>query len=208
LNYDKLPKEIKKEELMYKIVLFILIISVFGCAQDHTSTKFTEVTFTIDQILLEEEVLISDLDLHFSPPIGWDAISSEMLENVKQEFTVSQDSTEVKIQPLNIFMNMENSFACFISILDSEFLPHDAVENYLAEFRTSHQDSEYDEGTFSHRNLDFNQIIFQNNEFISIKLISINSNQKAFTIEYVVPIKHYQTELRSIESSIGSINKK
>ena len=59
----------------------------------------------------------------------------------------------------------------------------------------------------SHNGLDFHQFIFTKDDYITIKLITEVSDQMIIMIDYIVPSKNYEEELRAIESSIGTIKK-
>lgn len=192
---------------MWKVVLLILIINVLGCTKQQSAAKKDDITFKVDQTLLAEKHICSALGISFQPPLNWESISPDMLETIKNNIIASQDSAQINLIPITIFMNMEKSFTCFLSVLESELLLEDVQDNYLAEFRSIHQDLDLQEGSFSHNGLDFHQITFVKDDFISIKLISANNDQKTFMVEYLVPAKYYQEELHPIESSIGTIKK-
>lgn len=188
------------------IVLFIVVM-ILGCAKEQATTKFAEIIFNVDQSLLAEEYICSDAGISFHPPKNWEQISSELLNSVKDNLVTSKDTSNIKIIPLNIFMNMKKSFTCFLSTFESELIADDLQENYLDEFRMINQDLSLNEGSFAHNGLDFHQFIFTKDEIITIKLITAKNEQKVFMIDYILPTRYYEEELRAIESSIGTIKK-
>ena len=188
------------------IVLFIVVM-IMGCAKEQATTKFAKITFNVDQSQLAEEYICPDVGISFHPPKNWEQISSELLISVKDNLVTSKDTSNINIIPLNVFMDMEKSFTCFLSTFNNELPVSDTGENYLNEFRLINQDLKFNEGSFAHNKLDFHQLTFTKNNLVTIKLIAIINDQKIFMIDYVVPSKYYEEELRAIESSIGSIKK-
>ena len=190
----------------FVIVLFIVIM-IMGCAKEHATTKFAEVIFNVDQSLLAEEYICSDVGISFHPPKNWEQISSELLISVKENLIASKDTSNISIVPLNVFMNMEKSFTCFLSTFDNDLLARDTCENYINEFRMKNQELQYNEGSFAHNDLDFHQFIFTKDDFITINLFILFKDQKVIMIDYIMPSKYYEEELKVIESSIGTIKK-
>ena len=188
------------------IVLFIVVMFL-GCAKEKVTTKFAEIIFNVDQSLLEEEYICSDAGISFHPPKNWEQISSELLISVKENLITSKDTSDINIVPLNVFMNMEKSFTCFLSTFDNELLAKDTCDNYINEFRMKNQDLSINEGSFSHNGLDFHQFIFTKDDIITINLFVVIKDQKVIMIDYIIPSKYYEEALRAIESSIGSIKK-
>ena len=180
---------------------------IWGCTKEQATTKFAEISFNVDQSQLAEEYICSDTGISFHPPKNWEQISSELLISVKENLIASKDTSDINIVPLNVFMNMEKSFTCFLSTFDNELLTKDICDNYINEFRMKNQDLSINEGSYSHNGLDFHQFIFTKDDHITIKLITKVNNQKIIMIDYIVPSKNYEEELRAIESSIGSIKK-
>ncbi len=194
---------------MKKILLVsFIVVMILSCTKEQANTaEFTEVTFSVDRSLLSNEYICSDVNISFYPPLGWEQISPVLMTAIKMKLKASQDTTGVTILPLNVFMDKEKSFTCFISIFNSEFPADETVENYLNEIRLKNIDLNITEGTFAHNGLDFHQLTFTKGDKITVKLIAINNEQKVFMIDYAVPSKYYEEELRTIESSIGTIKK-
>ncbi|MDA3813107.1 MAG: hypothetical protein PF570_02520 [Candidatus Cloacimonetes bacterium] len=188
------------------LVLFVVVM-ILGCTKEQATAEFADVTFSVDQSLLSEEYICSDIGISFYPPTGWERISSGLMTAITEKLKASQDTTGVTILPLDVFMDKEKSATCFISIFISEFPADETRKNYLNEIRIKNQDLSINEGTFAHNELDFYQLTFTKDDLITVKLIAANNEQKVFMIDYAVPSKYYEEELRTIESSIGTIKK-
>ena len=194
---------------MKKIIFVSFIVAmVLGCTKEQaTNAEFAEITFSVDLSLLSEEYICSDIGISLYPPLSWEQISPVLMTAIKEKLKASQDTSGVTILPLNVFMDKEKSFTCFISVFISEFPADKTLENYLNESRIKNQDLNINEGTFAHNGLGFHQLIFTKGDKITVKLIALNNEQKVFMVDYVVPFKYYEEELRTIESSIGTIKK-
>ncbi len=188
------------------IVLFIVIM-IMGCAKEQATTKFAKITFNVDQSQLAEEYFCPDVGISFHPPKNWKQISLELLNSVKDNLVTSKDTSNINIIPLNVFMNMEKSFTCFLSTFDNELLARETIGNYINEFKMNSPDMKLNEGSFSHNSLDFHQFIFTKDDIITIKLIAAKNEHEVFMIDYILPTRYYEKEIRAIESSIGTIKK-
>ena len=91
------------------IIALFIVVMIIGCAKKQVNTNFADITFTVDQSLLSEEYICSDIGISFNPPKGWEQISSELLISVKENLITSKDTSYINIVPLNVFMNMEKS---------------------------------------------------------------------------------------------------
>ena len=190
----------------FVIVLFIFVL-MLGCTKKQETTKFPEIAFNVDLTLLAEEYHCSEMEISLNPPKNWEQISSDLLISVKENLIASKDTSNINIVPLNVFMNMEKSFTCFLSTFDNELLARDTCENYINEFRMKNKELQFNEGSFAHNDLDFHQFIFTKDDFITINLFVVIKDQKVIMIDYIMPSKYYEEELRAIESSIGTIKK-
>jgi hypothetical protein len=125
--------------------------------------------------------------------------------SIKENTQIMRDSSNIIIEPVNVFLDNERSFTCFLSIIDNELSDDSIINKYIAEFKLKNQDLKINEGLFAHNDLDFHQLSFSKDDIVTIKLIAENSMNKTFMIDYILPLKFYEEELRSIESSIGTI---
>lgn len=187
------------------VLILIVVIIILGCGKEET--KHADITFNVNETLLSSMKLFPEINISFKPPVNWKEIDKEMLNKIQNRITETKDSTELNPLPIKIFMDMERSCTCFVSLFNSTLLANDLMENYLNDFRSDNHEVSLSEGSFSHSGIDFHQIIFSKENNITIKLISTNVDQQVFMVDYVVPSKYYEEELRSIESSIGSIKK-
>jgi hypothetical protein len=60
-------------------------------------------------------------------------------------------------------------------------------------------------GEFTKDNLKFVQFLIQKENLITFKLLFQNSQNELIQFDYIVPKENYVSEVKSIESSIGSI---
>ena len=190
---------------MKVIVIILLIISLFGCAKEQATTQYAEVAFTVDYTLLSQEYISSETSISFNPPKNWKQVSSQLMISIKENTQTMRDSSNIIIEPVNVFLDNERSFTCFLSIIDNELSDDSIINKYIAEFKLKNQDLKINEGLFAHNDLNFHQLSFSKDDIVTIKLIAENSLNKTFMIDYILPLKFYEEELRSIESSIGTI---
>jgi len=190
---------------MKVIVIMVLVLSLVGCAKEQATTKFAEVTFAVDRTLLSQEYISSETGISFNPPKNWKQVSPQLMISIKENTQTMRDSSNIKIELIDVFMNNERSFTCWLSAINNELSDDSLIKGYIEEFKLINKDIKINQGLFSHNDVNFNQLLFSKDDLVTIKLIAENSMNKTFMIDYILPLKFYEEELRSIESSIGTI---
>ncbi|MEA2097160.1 MAG: hypothetical protein U9P73_10775 [Candidatus Cloacimonadota bacterium] len=187
------------KKILISLFVFIMIIS---CVNEQPKAKFVEVTFAVNDTLLAEKYICKDLGISFKPPRDWQKINHKMMSAIIDKTLATQDTAVINILPVNVFLNKERSYSCFLSSIQSKF-----INNYIREFKAAAEEIKINEGAFSHNGINFNQLLFSKDDLVTVKLIAESNKDMSFMIDYIVPSKQYESILRTIESSIGSIKK-
>ena len=130
-----------------------------------------------------------------------------MLAQVTNEL-VTQPNPELQLAPRWIFLNEDSQAMCTLSTFNNADVAPD--ETLLKTLKIAYQDqfpnATVQEAIFMKDAFRIHQLMVIATDFVHIKLICDAPETLVFAVDYHVPRDVYQTELRSIESSIGSIN--
>ncbi len=190
---------------LIKIAVLILSIPVvFDCSNKKPENKKEQILFNVEQSLLDSIYTNSELEITFSPPKNWNPISIELMESIAANTEILSDSIRIKLQ--KVFMNKDISAFCFVSKLEGNYPNPKLIENYIQVIKKKNAGKSINKASFDHHNFKIEQLMIFDRENINLKLIVRSQEQKNFLLDYIIPMKFYEDNLRVIESSIGSLS--
>ena len=194
-----------KLPISFKFLTTFIIVIVLFCSRENnnTSEKTEELTFEVDSTKLELTSYNQDLGIQFNAPKGWTPISHTIFEQFsKRDTVVFIENSDIKIQPKSIFFNEAHKTLLYISQLqkleDSTW-----VEKYKGLIQTKF--SPVKVGDFLKDDILFTQFLIQDKHLVTFKLLFFNLNNQLIQFDYIIPKDTYLSEIKAIESSIGSI---
>ena len=188
-----------------KIISFLLIILALVSCSKKSSQTYNPLFFHVDSLLLEPAYIDSSMNFAFQAPKDWKTVSADMFEKIRNKLVSHSDSMIVQITPIKIFMNENNSSLCFISVFENSLNPDLLKTQYLSLIKTKFKDNKINANKFAYHNFKVDQLLIMNQKRIIIKLVITSPNNKIFVIDYIIPAEFYQQNLRTVESSIGSL---
>ena len=179
-----------------------------GCDSPNAQKQpYENLVFKVDKTRLEPAVEDTTLRIKVAPPKHWKKIDDSMLTQVINELD-TQPTPELQRVPRWIFLNESSQAMCMVSELKGVEIAPD--ETLLKTLTTAYQ-NQFPNATvqgavFMKDAFRIHQLMIITADFVRIKLICDAPETLVFEVDYRVPRDVYQTELRAIESSIGSIN--
>lgn len=187
-----------------KHFIIILIAFLFFCSkQEQKSAEHTtELTFQVDSTKLESAIHQTDLGITFNPPKGWTQISDQLLEEFSKRNPSAMQDSLFLVKPVSVFFNKDTkSFLYILKVLSSDDSTSIDYYKKLIEVHLSPAKT----GDFTKDKIHFNQYLIQDKARVNFKLLFSNLNSEFIQFDYIIPIESYASELKAIESSIGSI---
>ena len=186
----------------------ITIGSLAGCDPPNSQKRTYEtLVFNVDRTRLEPAITDTTLKMEISVPKGWKAIDDAMLVQVIDGLG-DMLTLGVQMVPRWVFLNEGSRAMCVVSrlkggeVLLDETLLKTLETTYRAQFpKATVQRAIFMRGAFC-----VHQLMVGTSDFVLVKLVCNAPENPVFEVDYVVPRDVYETELRAIESSIGSIN--
>ena len=193
----------------WRLLLCGIIIGGLAGCDPPNSKKPTIETLVFDVDLTRLELAIEDaaLNIEMAAPKGWKAIDESMLgqviDGLGEKFTRG-----FQMAPRWVFLNEGTRAMCAVSRLEgAEGIPDEtALESLEAAYRDEFPKATIQSAIFMKDAFRVHQLMVVTSGFVLIRLICDASENPVFEVDYVVPRDVYEAELRSIESSIGSIN--
>ena len=186
----------------------IIVGTLVGCDSPNSQKRpYETLTFNVDPTRLEPVTTDTTLKLEISAPKGWKAIEDAMLSEVIDRLgdTLTQG---LQMVPRWVFLNENSQAMCVVSRLEGGAVPPNdtLLQTLETAYRTQFPEATVERAIFMKDAFRVHQLMVGTPEFVLIKLICNAPKNLVFEVDYVVPRDVYGTELRAIESSIGSIN--
>ena len=195
-------------ELLQLLLCGIIIGSLVGCDSPNSQKRTYEtLVFNVDQTRLEPAITDTTLKIEISAPKGWKAIDDAMLMEVIDRLG-NKLTQGLQMMPRWVFMNEDSRAMCVVSRLESGKVPlnETLLQTLETAYRTQFPKATVQRAIFMKDAFRVHQLMVGASDFVLIKLMCDASENPVFEVDYVVPRDVYETELRAIESSIGSIN--
>lgn len=190
---------------MWRIVLITIILfsGCNGCEKVKNNDQHNgDMIFNVDNALLSEAYIDPKIGISFNPPRFWLPVSDSVFKVLRERTRETSN-----VSPLQFFYHDTTHSACIISIVDSlQTLKSEAI---LARLKTSLQhlpDTNRLEATaFNTRDFHIYQVMATTPNVVYFRLIFQNPRIMMFQLDYFVPFEIYATQIKAIESSIGSV---
>ena len=192
------------------ITRFVILIGalswLIACNQPQTSSGLTEMQFDVDSALLADSLVVdSILGLSFYTPKHW--VKSEIgILSLPEETLQGQH-----LVPEHYYMHPTDSSTMLVATLknlSNEQIAMMRVDFYKI-FNSQGIWNDVQHASFSFNDLNADQFLMHNDKIINFKLLvsakSAAPNGKRFSIDYIIPRSHYEKNIKSVESSIGSL---
>ncbi len=184
--------------------LSLLIVGQMGCQRkSSTDREFPPLEFVMDAGLLAAPSIIdSAFSIRF--PGDWHALPDSSFQVLRQ--VIEQDTAAYFKLSLLSARRAENGSLCAVSRLLAEAAPFRRLDAlYDGILKDGLDATEVARGSFSINGARTVQYRIINNEQIIFKLFS-NVRETYYQIDFLMPKTAYETEIRKVESSLGSLH--
>ncbi len=186
------------------LTTFVFVFALYCSRQDQDSSKrIAELTFEVDSTKLELTSVDQNLGIQFNSPKGWALAPKTLFEAFsKQDSSIFLEGAGFKITPISIFLNQESKSLLYISQM-REIQDSASVDKYKGFIQRTFSPTKV--GDFLKDNILFTQYLIQDEIRVNFKLLFFNSKNQLIQFDYIIPKDVYLSELKAIESSIGSV---
>ena len=195
--------------LLQLLLCGITIIGFGGCDPSNAKKQpYETLVFNVDETRLEPVVTDTALKIEIAAPKNWKQVDDSTLAQVVNTLESRLTAQDLQIVPRWIFLNEGSRAMCVVSKLNGvEIAPNETLlETLTTAYRNQFPNATVHQAIFMKDAFRIHQLMVIATDFVRIKLICDAPETLVFEVDYHVPRDVYQTELRAIESSIGSIN--
>lgn len=186
------------------IVLSVILFQSFGCTHENKRyDDFQNIVFDVNTNLLSTKKSIINNNIELRMPIDYSKIDDDKFLIVKE--TIESDSAAFfNMALLNVFNSPNGSYTVISKIVSDKNVFEEVDSTYYALLVENFKTKNITIGKVRINGIDAIQYLISTNDTVIIKLI-LCVKDSYYQIDYIIPLEYYEKELRSIESSIGSI---
>jgi len=198
------------KNMVKHITRFLILIGalswLISCNQPQTSSGLQEMQFEVDTALLAENPVVdSSLGISFYTPKHW--VKSEIgTLALPEEILQGQH-----LVPEHYYMHPIDSSTMLVATLKN--LSNEQIAMMRVDFHKIFNSqgiwNDVQHASFTFNNLNADQFLMHNDKIINFKLLvsakNAPANEERFSIDYIIPRSHYEENIKSVESSIGSL---
>jgi hypothetical protein len=188
--------------------LFIIWIMILaGCTQKAAPPVLQEMVFEVDPERIEQKFSCDSLSLSFHPPAGWKRIPDELFRQFKTQATLSKSPVPITVIPIAVFLNPESkgmlSLARIIPAADTTSISR--LMDLIQENTGADGERRLNRARFLKDDIFIEQLLIQDSTQIVFKLLFQTHENKWIEMDYITAKSAYEKEVKSIESSLGTI---
>ena len=186
------------------ISIIVLLLSTISCSPDNKiNDGFTEVVFNVDSNLLSKTPVTIENIFQITYPSDFNKIDDINFQKIK---TVIESDTAsfFRLSPLTVYKSSSGSTSILSKIISEENVFNKIDTTYYNLLANNFEIKKVNQGKIIINGIKTIQYIITTQEIVLIKLIFILKGFY-YQLDYIIPLSIYKENLRSIESSIGSI---
>lgn len=191
---------------LYTYAFLCTLIISCNNSDNKVSKDFPTLEFNIQNNLIEKETIINNLEISISSPINWLLTNQENINEVKLIFEeMFSFENNFKYLLENIFIDDDNSSMLALGkVFINDTLSFIEFNNlYVKELKKNN--NEINSSIFYKENILVSQLLINSENKINFRLFFENRKNEIIQVDYITSVKNYANEVKSIESSIGSI---
>ena len=186
----------------YIYILTLGFIFIISCSSEKLDSDQSDIQFSVNTNLLSKSIYLDNSKISFRPPIGWDELSSDQINIISEVVNSTENVFDIKLN--KAFQSLNGAMIIISSIKNTienfGYIPSNYMQLLSEQFKVD--DIMLD--NFKIHQVPVKQFLINTKDVVIIKLFI--SDNVDYQLDYIVPKKVYEEELKKIESSIGSIN--
>ncbi len=189
------------------ILLVISILFVSSCNNQEVEPK-DSIKFNLDSALINESDTLSVVNIFIASPKNWLSTDEQLMEKISSKLGQVIDSNfAYKYKLMKIYFDSTSASLLTIGIISQDKYKNtdSLINDYASLIETKFSGSNIKKGFYRKDNIDITQLLIQEKETITFKLLFINNRKNLVQVDYILDSKNYLDLVKKAESSIASI---
>jgi len=185
-------------------LIIVLLFSIISCRSNNKiNDGFVKVIFNVDSNLLSKTPTTIDNIFQITYPLDFNEIEEINFQKIKT--SIKSDTTSFfRLLPLEVYKSSSGSTSILSKIISEKDVFNEIDTTYYKLLANNLETKYIDQNKIKINGINTIQYIVTTTEVVLIKLI-FNVRDFYYQLDYIIPKSIYEENLKSIESSIGSI---
>ena len=199
-------KALKREWFTLLVIAMVLALIVYALISSRSTKEpvYPPLSFHVDKTLLGATVSDATLQMRMSMPKGWSRINEVTFSHIFDRVDKQLRRVPQRVYLLWIYLQQTSGAACCVSSYEDASLEKLLVW-WATNLKEMYPSANVMQTSFQIADIPVHQFMINTRDVVHIKLICEISKSPLFAVDYLIPKGVYVRELRSTESSIGSI---
>lgn len=206
-RYPGPPIDIRRPVLA-PIVIALAFLFFPACGSNQSDKQISDMNFNVVDSLLAPALELGTSDWQIRPPKDLTALPDSLMAEFRKILSSSiKDSSKITL--LGFLLNEETRASMMISSIADLNLQSDTagfMDNYRHAIRDEYGMQNIESGDYWHGEIYIKNILISDSLNVQFRLICLKPSNDAIELIYTTPRAVYSDYVRSIESSIGSLN--
>ncbi len=203
---QKLPGYVQKLALA-SIMIVLVFHFILACSNNRSEKRLNDMYFNVVDSLLAPAIELGSSGWQVRPPKDLTALPESLMADFRKILSDSlKDSSKITL--LEIWLSEETRASLMISRIAGLNLQSDTagfMENYRHALRNEDEKQNIESGDFWHGEVYVKNILVRDSANVQFRLICMKPSNDAVELIYTTPRTVYGDYVKSIESSIGSL---
>lgn len=193
----------------YSVALLCSIIICVGCTskQDIKPKIPSNVVFTVDSTLISMRMQALDSGITYCAPKTWKPLDAALQAQIQQKME-EQNSSEIRINTSLVYRKENGMSALAVSELQfpsqSALSGAENINTFVRRITSSLDSTTVQVARFKKGEIPLTQIVIRTPESVNFKVL-LSTKNRILLFDYILAMPEFTTEIRAVESSIGSI---
>jgi hypothetical protein len=187
-------------------IVCLLVLSVFISCSDK-EVEFEPAPFTLNAERVDAPLQVPELNLEFSPPLGWNMLDSAALDNFRKMLGGTDLSREFyPVFPLMVFSDSATGGVMYFAEIEESEADLSQIAKRYEDFLVPRlSTSAMTPSHYLINELKVYHYLLHSENVVNYKLLGETTEKKRFLIEFIVGAATYPQLEPSISSALSSI---
>lgn len=187
-----------------RFCLFPLLLC-FCVSSKSNEDSIPTMEFSVSDSLLQKPVTDKELGISFRPPVGWNALSNNSLE---QKINAMLSDKALSRERAYIFHDKQ--LTAFLVLNNAPYFNADngkmSIQKVEEKYHKQFPQSEINTCIFKKDVFRVHQIVVNLGKIVLVRLFFDTEKRPAFEASFIFPAESYQERMKTVESVVGSIH--
>lgn len=190
------------------LILLAAVVSLSCSCSADDPNMIEHLQFTVVDSLLEPVFPVPGAAMQFCPPAGFSPLPDTLLAQFRAQLYAQTPPDTRRTDIFQVFLHATHRAAVLVSLAEDLSIsadPSGFVADYQQSLIETYGPNQVVSGDYLVNDVQVKNYLVSDSAHVRFQLLCLAASPPAMEVQYVVPKESYRRLLRSLESSIGTI---